>query len=61
MNINSFAAMNIGEKLQTFNYVPEKSGSYDVEIKIDKCGICHSDMYMIDNRHSESPGNKARY
>lgn len=38
----------IGE-LTPFEYILEEIGSFQVDIKVESCGICHSDIAMIDN------------
>ncbi|PJE80803.1 Aldehyde reductase Ahr [invertebrate metagenome] len=47
--IKAYAALNAGEPLQTFEYDPGPLGDHDVEIAVDYCGICHSDVSMINN------------
>ena len=47
--INAYAAFEAGGELRPFEYDPGPLGSYDVEIDVEHCGICHSDMSMLDN------------
>jgi uncharacterized zinc-type alcohol dehydrogenase-like protein len=47
--IKAYAAFEAGGKLQPFAYDPGALGSEDVEIQVESCGICHSDLSMIDN------------
>lgn len=47
--INAYAAMKAGEKLQPYQYDPGALGADDVEIDVQHCGICHSDVSVIDN------------
>lgn len=47
--IKSFAAFEAGGKLESFEYDPGKLGRDEVEIDVEHCGICHSDISMIDN------------
>jgi len=49
MIIHAYAAMAAREKLENFQYVPKDPGPWDVEVKISHCGICHSDIHLIDN------------
>lgn len=49
MNINAYAALAEKQTLQLFQYDPKSLGPYDVEVKISHCGICHSDIHLIDN------------
>ena len=47
--INAYAAMNPGEKLTPYTFDPGELGKNEVEITVKYCGICHSDISMIDN------------
>jgi len=49
MPVNAYAAMNKGEKLTEFKYDPKAVESQEVEVKITHCGICHSDVHLIDD------------
>ncbi len=49
MNIECYAAMAEKEPLKKYKYHAEKLHPYDVEVKISHCGICHSDIHLIDN------------
>lgn len=49
MSINSYAAMAAKQQLQSFQYEPDELGPWDVEINISHCGICHSDIHLIDD------------
>jgi uncharacterized zinc-type alcohol dehydrogenase-like protein len=49
MGIHAFAALESGGSLKPFEYAPQELGVYDVEIKISHCGICHSDVHLINN------------
>ena len=44
-----YAATKAGGKLELFEYDLGPLGDHQVDIKVDYCGICHSDLYMIDN------------
>ena len=48
-NIKSWAALAAGAPLTPFEYDPGPLGAEDVEIAVDYCGICHSDLSMLDN------------
>ena len=48
-NIKSWAALAAGVPLTPFEYDPGPLGAEDVEIAVDYCGICHSDLSMLDN------------
>jgi alcohol/geraniol dehydrogenase (NADP+) len=47
--IRAFAALEKGQPLQPFSYEPGPLGAEQVEIKVEYCGICHSDLSMIGN------------
>lgn len=49
MSINAYAAAGRGQHLLPFQYEPEDLGPFDVEVKITHCGICHSDLHLIDD------------
>ena len=47
--IKAFAALEKGKPLTPFTYTPAALGAEEVEIKVEYCGICHSDLSMLDN------------
>ena len=47
--IKAYAAFEPKGELKPFEYDPGELGATDVEIDVDSCGICHSDLSMIDN------------
>jgi uncharacterized zinc-type alcohol dehydrogenase-like protein len=47
--INAYAAKEAGGKLEKFEYDPGELDAHDVEIDVESCGICHSDLSMLDN------------
>lgn len=47
--IQAYAAHEPGGKLKPFSYDPGKLGAAEVEIKVEYCGLCHSDLSMLDN------------
>ncbi|MEQ8385581.1 MAG: NAD(P)-dependent alcohol dehydrogenase [Coleofasciculus sp. A1-SPW-01] len=47
--IKAYAAHEPGGQLQPFEYDPGTLGDEEVEIKVEYCGICHSDLSMLDN------------
>lgn len=47
--INAYAAHAPGEALTPFEYDPGPLGDHDVEIDVEYCGICHSDLSMLNN------------
>ena len=47
--ITAFAAPQAGAPLEPFEYDPGPIGEQDVEIAVAYCGVCHSDLSMINN------------
>jgi uncharacterized zinc-type alcohol dehydrogenase-like protein len=47
--IKSYAAAGAGAKFEEFEYDAGPLGSEEVEIKVEYCGICHSDLSMLKN------------
>jgi uncharacterized zinc-type alcohol dehydrogenase-like protein len=47
--IRAWAAMVAGQKLERYDYEPGSLGEDEVEIAVEYCGVCHSDLSMIDN------------
>ena len=47
--VSSYAAMKRGAALSSFSYSPKEVGPFDVAIAISHCGICHSDVHLVDN------------
>lgn len=47
--INAYAATEPGGELKPFSYDPGPLGPDDVELDVISCGICHSDLNMLDN------------
>ncbi|WP_439136459.1 NADPH-dependent aldehyde reductase Ahr [Pseudomaricurvus sp.] len=47
--IKAYAASAPGAKLEPFEYEPGPLAHDDVEIDVESCGICHSDISMLDN------------
>lgn len=47
--IKAYAVHAAGEKLKPFTYDPGSLGRTEVEIEVEYCGICHSDLSMIKN------------
>src|SRR5687767_16014732 len=49
MPIRAFAAQKPKGELKAFEYEPGPLGDEQVEIAVSHCGICHSDLSMLDN------------
>ncbi|MGQ0798973.1 MAG: NADPH-dependent aldehyde reductase Ahr [Pseudomarimonas sp.] len=47
--IRAWAAFAKGAPLQAFEYDPGPLGAEDVEIAVEHCGVCHSDLSLLDN------------
>lgn len=47
--INSYAVKEAGGQLEPFSYDVGELEPYEVEIDVLHCGICHSDLSMVDN------------
>ena len=47
--IKAYAASEAGGELEKFTYDPGPLGADEVEIEVEHCGICHSDLSMLDN------------
>jgi len=49
MTVHCQAALEARAALVAHEYEPAPLGAADVEIAVTHCGICHSDIHMIDN------------
>lgn len=49
MPVNAYAATEKGAKLKPYTYEPGALGENEVEVSVTHCGICHSDVHLIDN------------
>ncbi|MCB1323712.1 MAG: NAD(P)-dependent alcohol dehydrogenase [Spirochaetales bacterium] len=62
--IQAYAAMEAGGQLKPFEYDPGPLKSDEVEIAVEYCGICHSDLSMLHNEWGNAkyplvPGHEA--
>ena len=48
MGFRAYAAHEEKGPLAPFDYEPTELGPNDVEIRISHCGICHSDVHLVD-------------
>ena len=57
IKVNAYAAKEPKAKLEPFTYELGELGPEQVDIKVSYCGICHSDLSMINNewRSSQYP------
>lgn len=46
---HAYAATNPKGILEPYSYDPGDIGAEEVEIKVTHCGICHSDLSMLNN------------
>jgi len=46
---NAYAASGPKGRLEPFSFDPGPLEPEDVEIKVTHCGLCHSDLSMLDN------------
>lgn len=51
---SGWAALSAGQALSAFTYEPKDLDPFEVEIAITHCGICHSDIHLIDNGWNNS-------
>ncbi|RME20079.1 MAG: NAD(P)-dependent alcohol dehydrogenase [Candidatus Zixiibacteriota bacterium] len=49
MQINCQAAMTEKARLEAFSYEPSELGPFDIDVEITHCGICHSDLHLVNN------------
>jgi len=49
MTIHAHAAKAAKQALAPFEYDPGPLGDHEVEVAVTHCGICHSDLSMLDN------------
>ncbi|MGC8697725.1 MAG: alcohol dehydrogenase catalytic domain-containing protein, partial [Halothiobacillus sp.] len=47
--IKAYAVFEAGGELKPFEYDPGSLKANEVEINVEHCGICHSDLSMMDN------------
>lgn len=47
--IKAYAAFEPGGPLKPFAYDPGPINPHEVDIRVEYCGICHSDLSMLDN------------
>ena len=49
MTVRAYAVSKPKGRLEPFEYTPGPLGDHEVDIAISHCGVCHSDLSMIDN------------
>ena len=63
MAFAALAALAKGGPLEPFAYEPAALGPHDVEIDVTHCGLCHSDIHLIDDgwnrsKYPQVPGHE---
>lgn len=53
-SFHAWAATEANGKLESFEYSPGELNSEQVELRVESCGLCHSDLSMIDNEWGQS-------
>jgi alcohol/geraniol dehydrogenase (NADP+) len=48
MKVNGYAANRAGARLRPVSFEPEPLAPEDVEVAVSHCGICHSDVHLVD-------------
>ncbi len=49
MKVNAYASSSAGASLEKFQYELPEIGEEQIDIKVHFCGVCHSDLSMINN------------
>ncbi len=47
--ISGWAAMEVGQQLEPFEFEPPGLAEHDVRVAVTHCGVCHSDIHAIDD------------
>ena len=47
--IRAYAAMQAGEQLVPYQFDAGDLQAHQVEVKVEYCGLCHSDISVINN------------
>lgn len=53
--IRAWAATAKGQPLSHFEYDPGPLGAEEVEVAVEHCGLCHSDLSVIDSEWGPAP------
>ena len=56
--IRAWAAQGPGQPLEPFSYDPGPLGADEVEIAVEHCGLCHSDLSVIDGEWGRARGHE---
>ena len=47
--VSAFGTNRAGQPLEPFSIDRRELGSYDLEIEILYCGVCHTDIHFVNN------------
>lgn len=47
--IDAYAAKEAGARLEPWQYEQGRLGAHDIRAKVHACGVCHSDLHIIDD------------
>jgi uncharacterized zinc-type alcohol dehydrogenase-like protein len=47
--VDAYAADTVGARLEPYRFTPKSLRPMDVEIEVTHCGICHTDLHLINN------------
>ena len=47
--VKAYAAPKAGSELEPFEYELGPLGSNDIDIQVEHCGLCHTDLSLRDN------------
>src|SRR5687768_10484947 len=54
MTVHAYAALKPKAPLTPWTYTPSTLHADEVEVRVTHCGICHSDVHLVDNDWSVS-------
>ena len=49
MKVHAYAAKKAGARLEPFEYELDEVKGDEIDIQVQHCGVCHSDLSMLDN------------
>jgi alcohol/geraniol dehydrogenase (NADP+) len=63
MPIHAYAAKEAGGRVEPFDFEPGPLRPHEVDISVTHCGVCHSDVHLLDNdwgfsRYPMVPGHE---
>lgn len=51
MNVHAYAAHAAGAPVEPYEYAAAPLGPEEVDVRVTHCGVCHSDVGVIDDEH----------